>query len=189
MSIAWEWFTPFLFFLDVPHIRFVSCSLISFCHYVLIFFSSLKEICLWLFGATFKMTWLIASGRGRNSWVCGELIPPQFIVEFCDCIHREGDFVYVENFVYPFPPKDYAQFLIATHTFRSIHFDYDEEERFFFPAISIGETVPLRLPEPSGCDCCHSFTWSPCISVDHRSHPLFYRNFSVGYYYNIKYSS
>jgi len=63
---------------------------------------------------------------------------------------REGNPIFLDDSVHPLPKANYKQFLIATKTLRSPHYDYTEEERFFYPTIEVGETVPVRLPDLTG---------------------------------------
>jgi len=63
---------------------------------------------------------------------------------------RDGTRMFEDDLVKPFPPAPYKQVLMATHVMRSPRFDYEEEERFYYPALEVGEVVTLHLPDSTG---------------------------------------
>jgi len=63
---------------------------------------------------------------------------------------REGNPIFLDDLVRPLPEASYKQFLIATKTMRSPRYDYTDEERFFYPTIDVGESIPIRLPDATG---------------------------------------
>jgi len=60
---------------------------------------------------------------------------------------RDGTPINLDDLVRPPPPAKYKQFLIATRPMRSPYYSYENEERFYYPTMEIGETVTVYIPD------------------------------------------
>jgi hypothetical protein len=69
---------------------------------------------------------------------------------FFPFLFRDGTYIHPDDPVRPLPKSSALQFLIVTRSLRSQLYDYEDEERFFYPAMEVGEVVTLKIPDDTG---------------------------------------
>eukprot|EP00009_Paramoeba_aestuarina_P001883 CAMPEP_0201509172 /NCGR_PEP_ID=MMETSP0161_2-20130828/2289_1 /ASSEMBLY_ACC=CAM_ASM_000251 /TAXON_ID=180227 /ORGANISM="Neoparamoeba aestuarina, Strain SoJaBio B1-5/56/2" /LENGTH=431 /DNA_ID=CAMNT_0047904043 /DNA_START=210 /DNA_END=1505 /DNA_ORIENTATION=- len=63
---------------------------------------------------------------------------------------RDHTQAFLDNVVVPLPKRNYKQVLIATARLGTSWEGYKEQERYFFPALEVGEVVEITLPDSEG---------------------------------------